>query len=245
MKHINTKTLITVLIFGILSSLAGAKNVEKLMAVMEVDKQMVGGFEAMLPIADQLSAQLSLNEKEKEELLGIYRNWFNHDIDRAKLSREIAELYRQTFSEKEIQDLLDFYSSPTGQKLVQEFPVLAQKQAQLGMAEAESKQKLLLEKLSPFIEKHSPKSSAYEGGRRTSQEKTILNNLRMLASAADQYFLENGVNDVEIDQLIGPGKYIKELKPVDGEDYSELDLSMDANEWTIVSEGGITVNFSR
>ena len=245
MKNKNTKTLITVLIFGMLSSLMSAENVKKLITIMEVDKQMVGGFEAMLPIVDQLSAQLSLNEKEKKELLGIYRDWFKNDIDRAKLSREITELYRQTFSAKEIQDLLDFYSSPTGQKLVQETPVLAQKQAQLGMAEAQSKQKLQLEKLNPFIEKHSPKASAYERVRRTSQEKTILNNLRMLASAADQYFLENGVNDVEIEQLIGPGKYIKELKPVDGEDYSELDLSMDASEWTIVSEGGITVNFSR
>ena len=34
---------------------------------------------------------------------------------------------------------------------------------------------------------------AFQKVRSTSQEKTILNNLRQLASGADQHFLENGV----------------------------------------------------
>lgn len=53
------------------------------------------------------------------------------------------------------------------------------------------------------------------------QQKALNNNLRQLAAAADQYFLEQGVSSVTVGQLIGtePTKYIKELKPVAGETY--------------------------
>ena len=51
-------------------------------------------------------------------------------------------------------------------------------------------------------------------------QKSMQNNLRQLAAAADQYFLENGVNRVESAKLIGPNAYIRELKPVAGESYN-------------------------
>ncbi len=54
--------------------------------------------------------------------------------------------------------------------------------------------------------------------------KAILNNLRQISAASDQYFLENGVSRVEIAKLVGPTAYIKELKPVDGESYEGMIL---------------------
>lgn len=56
------------------------------------------------------------------------------------------------------------------------------------------------------------------------QQKSLLNNLRQIAAAADQYFLEQGVSKVELSRLVGttPDKYIKELKPVAGESYAGL-----------------------
>lgn len=55
-------------------------------------------------------------------------------------------------------------------------------------------------------------------------KQRVLNNLRQLSSAADQYFLEHGVNEVTYDQLVGPEKekYIKQIVPVDGEDYRSI-----------------------
>ncbi len=63
---------------------------------------------------------------------------------------------------------------------------------------------------------------AFNQVRTQSQEATVRNNLRMIASAADQYFLENGVTEVHIDELIGEGGYIRELKPVAGESYEGM-----------------------
>jgi hypothetical protein len=50
-------------------------------------------------------------------------------------------------------------------------------------------------------------------------KKRVLNNLRQLAAAADQFFLENGVARATYDDLVGPTKYVKQVAPVDGEDY--------------------------
>jgi len=52
------------------------------------------------------------------------------------------------------------------------------------------------------------------------EKKAMLNNLRQLSAAADQYFLEQGVNKVDAAKLIGPNAYIKALKPVSGETYT-------------------------
>jgi len=56
------------------------------------------------------------------------------------------------------------------------------------------------------------------------QKTAVTNNLRMLAQAAEQYFLENGVDSVTTDKLIGatPQSYIKNLPSVAGENYNGL-----------------------
>lgn len=63
---------------------------------------------------------------------------------------------------------------------------------------------------------------AFQKTRSASQEKAVLNNLRMLAAAADQYYLENGVTKATYDQLVGPDKYVKLIAPVMGENYRRL-----------------------
>jgi type IV pilus assembly protein PilA len=60
---------------------------------------------------------------------------------------------------------------------------------------------------------------AFQGVSATSQSKAISNNLRQLASAADQYFLENGVTTVTRAALVGADKYVETLVPVAGETY--------------------------
>lgn len=63
---------------------------------------------------------------------------------------------------------------------------------------------------------------AFQKVRQASQEKAVLNNLRVLAAAADQYYLENGVTSATYRDLVGPGHYVKVLNPVAGEDYRSL-----------------------
>src|SRR6476619_335065 len=53
-------------------------------------------------------------------------------------------------------------------------------------------------------------------------ERAILNNLRQLAAAADQYYLENGKTSVSYYELVGPTKYVKAMTPINGENYRAL-----------------------
>jgi type IV pilus assembly protein PilA len=60
---------------------------------------------------------------------------------------------------------------------------------------------------------------AFQKVRIASQDKTVLNNARQLASAADQYYLEYGVSTVAQTNLIGPNNYVKNLSTVAFETY--------------------------
>ncbi len=60
---------------------------------------------------------------------------------------------------------------------------------------------------------------AFQKVRVASQDKTVLNNARQLAAAADQYFLENGCTTVSQLDLVGATRYIKALNIVAYEEY--------------------------
>jgi len=86
---------------------------------------------------------------------------------------------------------------------------------------------------------------AFQKVRATSQEKTVLNNLRQLASGADQYFLEEGLNAVTSDDLVGTGtnKYIKAMKQVAGETYPE-NIYTSTTSLSVTLSTGATVSIS-
>jgi type IV pilus assembly protein PilA len=62
---------------------------------------------------------------------------------------------------------------------------------------------------------------AFQKVRASSQDKAVLNNLRQLGSAADQYFLENGASQVASAVLVGTNssQYIKNIQTVANETY--------------------------
>jgi type IV pilus assembly protein PilA len=60
---------------------------------------------------------------------------------------------------------------------------------------------------------------AFTKVRQSSQDKAIINNLRQIVSAADQYYLEKGVTTVTTTLLVGPTLYIKSIATVANESY--------------------------
>lgn len=73
---------------------------------------------------------------------------------------------------------------------------------------------------------------AFQKVRASSQDKAVLNNLRQLGSAADQYFLEHGSSQVTSAVLVGTNssQYIKQIQTVAGETYDA----------TITQGGGVS-----
>ncbi|HWA10131.1 MAG TPA: hypothetical protein VG838_11830 [Opitutaceae bacterium] len=75
------------------------------------------------------------------------------------------------------------------------------------------------------------------------QRKAILNNLRQLAAAADQYYLEHGTNHVTLEELVGPSKYVKAINPVDSEDYRQIVFTQ-GTELRVTTASGLSVNYA-
>ena len=86
---------------------------------------------------------------------------------------------------------------------------------------------------------------AFQKVRASSQDKAVLNNLRQLSSAADQYFLEKGVTSVASSDLVGTNstQYIKQVQTVAGETYTST-----LNQGSAVTASGVagarTVTYS-
>lgn len=131
-------------------NLAAAK---KLADTINLKEQMDAGFAAMMPMVDQLSAQLQLDAAGKTELVQLYKDWFEKDLDQEKMRNNIVTLYAETFTVQELDGLREFYMTPLGKKALKVLPEIMQKGGQLGMEEAKLKEKALMDRLNAFIEK--------------------------------------------------------------------------------------------
>ncbi len=84
---------------------------------------------------------------------------------------------------------------------------------------------------------YSVLGGAFRSVARESQRKAIQNNFRQIVSAADQYFLDYGVTEVQVDELVGEDKYIRILESVAGESYDDLVIRL-GKELTVEDERG-------
>lgn len=73
-------------------------------------------------------------------------------------------------------------------------------------------------------------------------KKKILHNLRQLAAAADQYFLENGVSKATYDDLVGPTKYVKKVEAVAGEEYQGMKFEQ-GKKLEVTTEQGHVISY--
>lgn len=94
--------------------------------------------ENMSAMVTQASANVPEDKKPKfieimNTFMGKYMNW---DL----MKDQMAAIYAQEFSEKELKDLATFYRSPLGVKLNQKQPALFQKSALIGQQAVQSHQ---------------------------------------------------------------------------------------------------------
>lgn len=86
---------------------------------------------------------------------------------------------------------------------------------------------------------------AFSKVRESSREKAIINNLRQLDAAAEQFMLENGVAQATYADLVVPNLYVKMVPSVAGEDYTRLVIRAHDREISVTTADGRTVTQSR
>lgn len=83
---------------------------------------------------------------------------------------------------------------------------------------------------------------AFQKVRVQSKEKAITNNLRQIASAGQQYILEEGVTEVSYNKLVGD--YFAEIQSVDGEDYTQIVISEEGGVIEVTTDSGESITYS-
>lgn len=88
---------------------------------------------------------------------------------------------------------------------------------------------------------------AFNKVRQTSQNKTITNNLRQVASAADQYFIEEGMTQAVSSDIIGTDLYVKSMPvAVAGEAYSTLfPIAAGFTELSVSKSDAVVITFAQ
>lgn len=72
-------------------------------------------------------------------------------------------------------------------------------------------------------------------------QRKLLNNLRQMAAAIDQYHFEHKRWPVTIHDIVGGTAYVRRIVPVEGEDYASL--ALDGKALTVTTASGITVTY--
>ncbi|MEM7789896.1 MAG: prepilin-type N-terminal cleavage/methylation domain-containing protein [Verrucomicrobiota bacterium] len=83
---------------------------------------------------------------------------------------------------------------------------------------------------------------AFNKVREQSREKAITNNLRQVASAGQQYILEEGTDQATYAQL--QPTYFNTIAPVAGEDYTGLIVDEEGGSLSVTTGGGLEVTYT-
>src|SRR5207253_2492531 len=92
---------------------------------------------------------LSGHRKEVDEFISGFMSW-------KAVEPEITQMYKQSFTESELKELIAFYQTPIGVKVIRLLPELSQK----GMEIAQRRLTENMTKLSEFAKKYSTKKGA-------------------------------------------------------------------------------------
>lgn len=101
-------------------------DVKKLLQLTSSEKMLEGIFSNMVPaLKQQASAQLKGGDS-KEKLDGYVDFMMKElqEITKKLLHEDMVSIYDKSFTHAEIKDMIKFYESPTGKKMIEKTPEL-------------------------------------------------------------------------------------------------------------------------
>ena len=91
-----------------------------------MEQKINESVETVLALQLQQNPQLGAHRDLVQSFLERQIGWEN-------MREPVTEMYLAEFTEAELKEMNKFYSSPTGQKVIKQLPVLVQKRNQLAM----------------------------------------------------------------------------------------------------------------
>ena len=115
---------IAFLVFGVFTNAQSSKDVKiaELLETMGSTQAMKTSFEYMINYYKQNNPQISSE---------YWDNASKH-VDYDELVQKLIPVYSKHFTEQEIVDLLNFYNTSTGKKMIDKMPVILQESMEIG-----------------------------------------------------------------------------------------------------------------
>ena len=125
--------VITALLLTVLATTSHAtgenshrEQVETLFRLTQMEKKIQESVDSVVQLQIRQNPQLLTHEKTIHQFFTKYIGW-------NALKDELADMYMQKFTEKELVDINAFYITPSGQKVITVLPELVQERNQLAM----------------------------------------------------------------------------------------------------------------
>lgn len=119
---------------------------------------LLGGKDQILDIQSQLVDTLVSTSPELQDYQSTVQAWARQYLDWNEVRDRLAEMYRDNFTTAELEDLLEFYRSPTGLKSVLLMPTLLRESSQIGTDLAEAHRPELIDMLRAEREQTAPET---------------------------------------------------------------------------------------
>lgn len=129
------KTILLMLSLLLVANVATATDVHKredikrLIELMDMDAMIDSLYVQMEGMMRNMAVEMNVREDERDifdeymqKMLGIMRE----DMSWAKMQPGIIDVYEDNFTQKEVDDMLAFYETETGQSLIKKMPLLMQ-----------------------------------------------------------------------------------------------------------------------
>lgn len=137
-----------------------AADAERFLLLARADKLAVPVFAQVQQMFAQRFAESNAPQSEKA-VLETYQAQANTALDQAvgwdKLKPDMVKLYTNNFSEQEIKELIRFYESPLGKKVLEQMPSLTAQSAQLTQRKLEAAVPKVNQLLAEMTAKLTPK----------------------------------------------------------------------------------------
>lgn len=137
-----------------------AADAEKFLILAHADKLAVPVYAQVQQMFAQRFAESNAPQSEKA-VLETYQAQANAALEQAvgwdKLKPDMVKLYTSNFNEQEMKDLIRFYESPLGKKVLEKMPTLTAQSAQLTQGKLEAAVPKVNQLLAEMTTKLTPK----------------------------------------------------------------------------------------
>lgn len=132
MKKITVLTIVFILPLAIMMAQDKMTDIRRLMTVMQMEKTIEGMMDGIQNAMKQQAAMQvrgdSVKEKAREEIMEKSMDFIMSEtaaMTKTMIDEDFPSIYEKFFSHEEIKDLIRFYESPTGKKLLEITPQMS------------------------------------------------------------------------------------------------------------------------